>query len=128
MSKNFNYPNTCPRIDKNIKNFQSDLTTHLNALVEELNPMFYSTNESWRFIEGFSDIIYNSAEPCFEDTRQSNSDMRDEVEKVIDDIIEERDEYKRLSEEWESEAEQKDTEIENLREEIEELKERLNDL
>jgi hypothetical protein len=57
-SKNFNYPNTCPRIDKNIKNFQSDLTTHLNALVEELNPMFYSTNESWRFIEGFSDIIY----------------------------------------------------------------------
>lgn len=128
MSRNFNYPHTCPRIDKNIKNFQSDLTVHLNTLVEELNPMFYSTNESWKFVKGFSDIIYNSAESCFEDTRQSNSDMRDEVEKVIDDIIEERDEYKRLSEEWESEAEQKDKEIEDLKWEIEELKEKLNDI
>ena len=58
MSRNFNYPNTCPRIDKNIKNFQSDLTVHLNALVEELNPMFYSTNERWRIYKGNLGITF----------------------------------------------------------------------
>jgi len=118
MSRNFNYPHTCPKIDKNIKNFQTDLASNLNSLVEEINPLFYSTTDGTKFIEAWEQIIYDLAEPCFEDTRQSNSDMRSEVETIIDGIIEERDEYKRLSEYWESYAEQKDKEIEDLQEEI----------
>lgn len=120
MSKNFSYPHTCPQIDKNIKEFQSTLSQNLSSLVADLNPPFFATKEGVNFIEEWVDILYSSAEPCFEDTRKANSDMRDEVEKVLDDIIEDRDEYKRLAELWESEADEKDKEIEDL-------EQRLND-
>lgn len=122
MGKHFDYHWTCPEIDKNIKSFQSNLSDTLDSIVKELNPLFYDTSESVDFLESYRDLIYDSAETYFENVRDCNSTMRDEVENVIGDIIEERDEYKRLSEEWESEAEQKDREIEDLREDIENLK------
>lgn len=128
MRNNFDYPHTCPKIDKNISNFDSDLSAHLNTLVEELNPMFYSSNESWKFVEGWKDTIYSSAEPCFENTRQANSDMRDSAEKVITDLIEERDHYMKLAEDWEYEAETKDKEIADLKAQLEDKDGYINDL
>lgn len=128
MGKHFDYHWTCPEIDKNIKSFQSNLSDILDDIIKELNPLFYTTSESVDFLKMYENSIYDSAETYFENVRDCNSTMRDEVENVIGDIIEERDEYKRLSELWESEAEQKDREIEDLKEEIEELKQRLNDI
>ncbi|HSE99741.1 MAG TPA: hypothetical protein VLA48_02505 [Nitrososphaeraceae archaeon] len=127
MSKNFYYPHTCPKIDKNIKNFQNDLEKNLTDLVEELNPMFFNTLDGYKFIETWNTIIYELAEPCFEDTRQSNSDMRDAVQSTIDDIIEERDEYKRLTELWESEADEKDNQIRDLEDRIYDLERTITD-
>ena len=127
MGKHFDYHWTCPEIDKNIKSSQSDLSDILDDIIKELNPLFYTTSESVDFLKMYENSIYDSAETYFENVRDCNSTMRDGVENVIGDIIEERDEYKRLSELWESEAEQKDREIEDLKEEIEELKQRLND-
>ena len=128
MGKHFNYFFTCPEIDKNIKHFQSELSSALDSAVKELNPLFYSSVDSTHFLKDLEDSIYSSAETYFENVRDCNSTMRDEVEKVVEEIVEECDEYKRLSEFWEDEAIEKDKQIEDLKEEIENLKYQIENL
>lgn len=128
MGKHFSYSFTCPEIDKNIRYFQSELSNILDSAVKELNPLFYSSVDSTHFLKDLEDSIYSSAETYFENVRDCNSTMRDEVEKVVEEIVEERDEYKRLSEFWQDDAEEKDKQIEDLKEEIENLKYQIEDL
>ena len=128
MGKHFSYSFTCPEIDKNIKHFQSELSSALDSAVKELNPLFYSSVDSVDFLKDLEDSIYSSAETYFENVRDCNSTMRDEVEKVVEEIVEECDEYKRLSEFWEDEAIEKDKQIEDLKEEIENLKYQIENL
>ena len=128
MGKHFSYSFTCPEIDKNIRYFQSELSSTLDSAVKELNPLFYSSVDSTHFLKDLEDSIYSSAETYFENVRDCNSTMRDEVEKVVEEIVEERDEYKRLSEFWEDEAIEKDKQIEDLKEEIENLKYQIENL
>jgi predicted nucleic acid-binding Zn-ribbon protein len=126
MSKDFYYSWTCPKIDENIRKFRSELTDHIDNLVKELNPMFYDISPR-RYVDDWIDSVFNSAEGIFENVRECNSDMRDEANRVVKELIEERDEYKRLAELWEDESNEKDKQIQDLQEEIEELKEQLND-
>lgn len=128
MGKHFSYSFTCPEIDKNIRNFQSELSGILDNAVKELNPLFYSSVDSTHFLKDLEDSIYSSAETYFENVRDCNSTMRDEVEKVVEEIVEERDEYKRLYEFWQDDAEEKDKQIEDLKEEIENLKYQIENL
>ena len=128
MGKHFSYSFTCPEIDKNIRYFQSELSSTLDSAVKELNPLFYSSADSTHFLKDLEDSIYSSAEHYFENVRDCNSTMRDEVEKVVEEIVEECDEYKRLSEFWEDEAIEKDKQIEDLKEEIENLKYQIENL
>ena len=128
MGKHFSYSFTCPETDKNIKHFQSELSSALDSAVKELNPLFYSSVDSVDFLKDLEDSIYSSAETYFENVRDCNSTMRDEVEKVVEEIVEECDEYKRLSEFWEDEAIEKDKQIEDLKEEIENLKYQIENL
>jgi len=128
MGKHFSYSFTCPEIDKNIRNFQSELSNILDSAIKELNPLFYSSVDSTHFLKDLEDSIYSSAETYFENVRDCNSTMRDEVEKVVEEIIEERDEYKRLYEFWQDDAEEKDKQIEDLKEEIENLKYQIENL
>ena len=128
MGKHFSYSFTCPEIDKNIKHFQSELSSALDSAVKELNPLFYSSVDSTHFLKDLEDSIYSSAETYFENVRDCNSTMRDEVEKVVEEIVEECDEYKRLSEFWEDEEIKKDKQIEDLKEEIENLKYQIENL
>ena len=128
MGKHFSYSFTCAEIDKNIKHFQSELSSALDSAVKELNPLFYSSVDSTHFLKDLEDSIYSSAETYFENVRDCNSTMRDEVEKVVEEIVEECDEYKRLSEFWEDEAIEKDKQIEDLKEEIENLKYQIENL
>ena len=128
MGKHFSYSFTCPEIDKNIRYFQSELSDALDSAVKELNPLFYSSVDSVDFLKDLEDSIYSSAETYFENVRDCNSTMRDEVEKVVEEIVEECDEYKRLSEFWEDEAIEKDKQIEDLKEEIENLKYQIENL
>lgn len=128
MGKHFSYSFTCPEIDKNIRYFQSELSDILDSAVKELNPLFYSSVDSTHFLKDLEDSIYSSAETYFENVRDCNSTMRDEVEKVVEEIVEERDEYKRLYEFWQDDAEEKDKQIEDLKEEIENLKYKIENL
>ena len=126
MGKHFSYSFTCPEIDKNIRYFQSELSHALDSAVKELNPLFYSSVDSVDFLKDLEDSIYSSAETYFENVRDCNSTMRDEVEKVVEEIVEERDEYKRLSELWERDSEEKDDIIEDLKQQIQDLKDELD--
>lgn len=128
MGKHFSYSFTCPEIDKNIRHFQSELSYILDNAVKELNPLFYSSVDSTHFLKDLEDSVYSSAETYFENVRDCNSTMRDEVEKVVEEIVEERDEYKRLSEVLEDESIEKDKQIEALKEEIENLKYQIENL
>ena len=104
------------------------MSSALDSAVKELNPLFYSSVDSTHFLKDLEDSIYSSAETYFENVRDCNSTMRDEVEKVVEEIVEECDEYKRLSEFWEDEAIEKDKQIEDLKEEIENLKYQIENL
>jgi len=127
MSKDFYYSWTCPKIDENIGKFRSALTNHITDLVKDLNPMFYDVSPDNSYIDIWEDAIFNSAEDIFENVRGCNSDMREEADRVVKELTEERDEYKRLAELWKDESNEKDKQIQDLQEEIEELKQTLND-
>ena len=118
MKKDFYYSWTCPEIDKNIESFRETISDHLDDLINELSPLFYNTPAKIEYRKDWENAIYNSTEELFENVRKCNSDMRDEAERVVGELIEERDEYKRLSQFWESEVEEKDNIIEDLKQQI----------
>lgn len=116
----FNYKYTCPDINKAIDNFKQVISDSLDDIIVELNPLFYGTEAKIAFRKDWEQGIYSQVESCFENTRDSNSNIRDEADKQIQESHEEVEEYKRMHDKAESE-------IEHLQEEIRELKERLND-
>ena len=126
MRKDFYYSWTCPEIDSNISRFRDSISDHLDDLISELSPLFYSTPAKVEYRKDWENIIYNSSEDIFENVRKCNSDMRDEAERVVGELIEERDEYKRLSELWERDSEEKDDIIEDLKQQIQDLKDELD--
>ena len=106
--KTFSYPYTCPDIDRNIESFQDSLESLLNDLSNELNPLFYNSPEYKDFIWSYKNDIYRIAEPIFENVRDCNSTMRDEIdkhEKELFDRIEELEEEKRILEQQVSDLE-----------------------
>ena len=125
MRRDFYYSWTCPEIDKNIQSFRETISDHLDDLINELSPLFYNTPAKVEYRKDWENLIYNSTEDLFENVRKCNSDMRDEAERVVGELIEERDEYKRLSELWERDSEEKDDIIEELKQQIQDLKDEM---
>lgn len=90
----FNYQYTCPTVDKNIESFKDTVKDRLSEMLDEACPLLEGVAKS-KFIEGYSDTIYQDVEPLFEDVRKTNSNMREEAERQIDvlnDIISDKDE------------------------------------
>jgi hypothetical protein len=119
MRRDFYYGWTCPEIDSNISSFRQTVSDHLDDLISELSPLFYNTPAKIEYRKDWENIIFNSSEDIFENVRKCNSDMRDEADRVVKDLMEERDEFERLSKYWENEADEKDRIIEDLKEQIE---------
>ena len=108
--KTFSYPYTCPDIDRNIESFKDSLELLLNHLSSDLNPLFYNSPEYKDFILSYKNEVYKIAEPIFENVRDCNSTMRDEIdkhEKELFDRIEELEEEKRILEQQVSDLEDK---------------------
>ena len=126
MRRDFYYSWTCPEIDSNISRFRDTVSDHLDDLISELSPLFYNTPAKVEYRKDWENIIYNSTEDIFENVRRCNSDMRDEADRVVKELMDERDEYKRLAELWESEAEDKDSIIEELKQQIQDLKDEID--
>jgi molecular chaperone DnaK (HSP70) len=121
--KSFDYRHTCPDIDLQIKNFKETLSDNLIDLISELNPMFAGTDKEKEYRDSWVNIIYDSAENCFEGVRKTNEDMRKEAKYQIENLIDELEEAQRLASYWESEAEEKDKKISDLEEEVDRLSE-----
>lgn len=82
----FRYPHTCPDIDKNIKAFKDSLEEYLTDLFDYIcPPSLVDSNEAQEIKKDYLKYISNEANNCFENVRTVNSDMRDEVEKVLKD-------------------------------------------
>ena len=85
----FNYPYTCPKIDKNITEFKDQLYQHIDNLISDHNELFYEqldkTKQLEKYIQQYVDNLYNDVEQIFETVRSSNSDIRDAAEYQINE-------------------------------------------
>ena len=85
----FNYPYTCPKIDKNITEFKDQLYQHIDNLISDHNELFYEqldkTKQLEKYIQQYVDNLYNDVEQIFEAVRTSNSDIRDAAEYQINE-------------------------------------------
>jgi hypothetical protein len=89
----FDYPHTCPCIDKNITIFKNVAYQLIESLIEEYNPKLVETIKSSdleMIINQEVDNFYSDVKSLFEDVRNSNSDIRSAAEyqlKEKEDLI-----------------------------------------
>ena len=85
----FNYPYTCPKIDKNITEFKDQLYQHIDNLISDHNELFYEqldkTKQLEKYVQQYVDNLYNDVEQIFETVRTSNSAIRDAAEYQINE-------------------------------------------
>lgn len=84
----FDYPNTCPKIDKEIDKAKSVIQSHIESILEQACP-FMSWPDVQKHAADFAESIYSDLESCFETVRSTNEDMRSEADSQIEDLIEE---------------------------------------
>ena len=84
----FDYPNTCPKIDKEIDKAKSILKGTIENIIEQVCPLM-----SWPDVQkhagDFAEGIYSDLESCFETVRSANEDMRSAADSQIEGLIEE---------------------------------------
>ena len=129
----FNYPNTCPKIDKNIDNFRDCLKDFIEEFFNGYNPAIQNTlgsySSQWKeLLDSKVDELYNQAEPIFENVRTCNSDMRDEIEKTIDDFVDEIDDLQREIKDINYELEKSQEEVSRLEEELQDAWDKIKEL
>lgn len=84
----FDYPNTCPKIDKEIDKANGVIQSGIENLLEQACP-FMSWPDVQRHATNFAEAIYYDLESCFETVRSTNEDMRCAADDQIGDLIEE---------------------------------------
>ncbi len=97
----FDYPHTCPKIDKAIGAAKDYIQNDVNDLLTDLLPFIDGKKANELSLE-WSDKIYDSISDCFENVREANEDMRSAANKQIEDFIREIDDLKEQIKELES--------------------------
>ena len=87
-SVQFDYPNTCPKIDRAITIARNQIERFLDYLLEEACPLIKVTHRK-QLASDYADRLYESLEDVFEETRRTNEDMRREADRQIDDLMNE---------------------------------------
>jgi len=86
MYSSFDYPQTCPIIDKNIGEAKETIKSHLTDCINEICP--YIPNEKAEELSNsWGDNLYNGISDCFEAVRKTNEDMRAEANNQIEKLI-----------------------------------------
>lgn len=78
----FDYPNTCPKIDKEISRAKAGIENFLDDLLGEACPLLGSTARR-ELVSSYAERLYSEIEPSFETVRETNEDMRREAENQI---------------------------------------------
>lgn len=84
----FDFPYTCPRIDKAIDSCKDTLEICLSGYIKDLFPYVPSAEVVLISID-WSKQIYDAISDCFESVRQTNEEMRDEANRQIEDLEDE---------------------------------------
>lgn len=84
----FDYPYTCPTIDKAIANAKQEIASHIESILTEVCPMLKMGHVE-EMATDYTEAIYKDIEDAFESARKSNSDMRDEADDQIT-VLQER--------------------------------------
>lgn len=78
----FNYPHTCPKIDKSIDTVKDRINNKIESIIEQLCPLIptedrRSLSNEWTF------ELYESIEDLIEEIRNTNINMRNSAEEQI---------------------------------------------
>lgn len=84
----FDFPNTCPRIDKQINEAKDVIYKFLESLLEEACPLL-SPETLQRIASENADDLCRDLEDCFEATRSTNEEMRRAADRQISELHDE---------------------------------------
>lgn len=89
----FNYPHTCPKIDKSIGCIKDRIDNKIDSIIEQLCPLI-SVEDKRRLTNDWTFELYESIEDLIEDIRDTNVDMRNSAEDQIVQLENEVDDLK----------------------------------
>ncbi len=78
----FDFPYTCPKIDKAINDCKYTLESYLSDYIEDLCPHI-PNEEVKRISKDWSEQMYEAISDYFEIVRKTNEEMRDEANRQI---------------------------------------------
>ena len=85
---NFDYGNTCPKIDKAIREAKDQMESFIeDVLIEACGLLPDKTRRE--LAANYAADLYNRIEDAFENVRSANSDMRDAADDQIGDLKDE---------------------------------------
>lgn len=111
----FDYPYTCPDINKNIEYIQCTIENFLQYLIDDYKDNGVNEDLS---VKQLSKDLYSDIEQYIEEIRSSNQSIRDAAEKQIQDIENEKFDL-------ELDLKDKNKEIDDLNDEIHDLRKEL---
>ena len=85
---NFDYPNTCPKIDSAIGDAKRIIENFLVDLIAEVCP-YIPERELKKLADDNAAQLYRGLEDAFEEVRTTNEDMRDEADRQIGQLKDE---------------------------------------
>ena len=86
----FDFPNTCPQIDRAIASAKAEIETFLLDFLEEASPLIPRA-ELRRISADYASTLYGNLEGAFEEVRATNEHMRREAESQIGRLVDQLD-------------------------------------
>jgi hypothetical protein len=85
MSKRaiFDFSNTCPRIDKAMRDAEAVVARHIDTILEEACPLL-SRRARDEYSEAYTESLFRDLQDAFETVRSTNEDMRRAAEDQIE--------------------------------------------
>lgn len=103
MRRLFDYAHSCPKIDAAIRSAKNEIVSKIDSIVSDCCPLL----DRSKLVDEWAEELYSALEDIFEETRCTNSDMRDAAENQLGAM---------------------QAEIDRLESEVEELTNQLNEL
>lgn len=85
---NFDYGNTCPKIDKAIDEAKDEIEKFIIDLLDEASPLLDNRHRN-ALAKDYADSLYRNIEDAFESARKANEDMRGAADDQISDLKDE---------------------------------------
>lgn len=113
MGKVFDFAWTCPDINKQIEKIQSELIELAEEIIVDVSP-YVDGNSLLKLKQQWGASMYERIEQYIEGVRSTNSDMRDQAEKQMEDMKDEIDTLKKDNRDFERQIDDMQRHIEDL--------------